>query len=422
MNSIILSNEQTTEMATNIPINEPTNEFALFDRVATNITNTFELLIVQLTARRDALLSELQVMKENYITKETTRKSALEELTQQIGLLSLKVNENRDFQQLTTDLFRQRIEHLETPTQLPLPSFSRPTLSHLQTQIAEFGEIEECKVELDYSLKKQPVLAVGKQGEANDELNCPSGLALDEPNQLIYIADRYNSRIQVVSLTGKFLKRFGQRILKQPLGIAVTEDNVFVTDIFLSALFQFSKKDYQLVRRTGTKGKGEGQLDNPSGLCTDTNGDVYVADSGDHRVSVFSKELSFLKHLGTQQLVCPLDVKVTPNSVVVLDFSPNCIHFFSRSGDLIRSCVTHGEDGMMSNPWFFCLDPAGNILITDCYRSSIKILSPSGQLIHKIGKEGHGRGGLYKPYGICLSETGTIFVVSANCNFGLQSF
>ena len=420
MNSIILSNEQTTEMATNIPINEPTNEFALFDRVATDITNTFELLIVQLTARRDALLRELQVMKENYITKETTRKSALEELIQQIGLLSLKVNENRDFQQLTTDLFRQRIEHLETPTQLPLPSFSSPTLSHLQTQIAEFGEIEECKVELDYSLKKLPVLAVGKEGKANNGLYWPRGLALDEPNKLIYIADRYNSRIQVVSLTGKFLKRFGQGILKSPWGIAVTEDNVFVTDWDHHALFQFSKKDYQLERRTGTR--GEGQLNHPSGLCTDTNGDVYVADSDNHRVSVFSKELNYLKHLGTQQLRYPYDVKVTPNSVVVLDWSPNCIHFFSRSGDLIRSCVTRGEDDMVSDPWFFCMDAAGNILITDRNRHSIKILSTSGQLMHEIGKHGHGRGEFSDLTGICLSKTGTIFVVSDNYTFGLQSF
>ena len=419
MNSIILSNEQTTEMATNIPINEPTNEFELFDCVATDITNIFEPLIVQLTARRDALLRKLQVMKENYITKETTRKSSSEELIQQIGLLSLKVNENRDLQQLTTDLFRQRIEHLETPTKLPLPYFSSPTLSYLQTQIAEFGEIE-CKV--DYFLKKRPVLAVGKEGKANDGLYWPRGLALDEPNKLIYIADCRNSRIQVVSLTGEFLKRFGQGILNAPWGIAVTEDNVFVTDQSYNALFQFSKKDYQLVRRTGTRGRGEGQLYNPCGLCTDTNGDVYVADCNNDRVSVFSKELSFLKHLGTQQLKNPHDVKVTPNSVVVLDSSPNCINFFSRSGDLIRSCVTRGEDGMVSDPSFFCLDPAGNILITDFNRDSIKILSPSGQLTHKIGEEGHETGELVEPYGICISETGTIFVVSDNSNYGLQSF
>ena len=177
------------------------------------------------------------------------------------------------------------------------------------------------------------------------------------------------------------------------------------------------------MRRTGTEGGGEGQLNYPFGLCIDCNGDVYVAESSNDRVSVFSKDFNFLKHLATQQLMYPRDVKVTLYSFVVLDYSPNCIHFFSRGGDLLRSCVTQGEDGMVSGPWFFCLDTAGNILISDCNRHSIKILSPSVQLIHEIGKAGHGRGELYYyPSGICLSQTGNIFVVSDNRNFGLQSF
>ena len=212
----------------------------------------------------------------------------------------MKVNVNLETQEKAIQVYLDEMERHQTPTKLPHPFFCCPTLLHLQTQIAEFGEVREC--ELDYSLKKQPVLAAGKRGRANDELYEPKGLALDEPNQLIYIADWGNSRIQVVSFAGKFLKRFGQGILKSPWGIAVTEDNVFVTDIRLHALFLFSKKDYKLVRRTGTFGGGERQLNYPCGLCVDYNGDVYVAESFNNRVSVFSKDLNFLKHLGSQQL------------------------------------------------------------------------------------------------------------------------
>ena len=410
-------------MATNEPMEAPVNEFAQFDRVATQITDTFEPLIRQLIERRDALLRELQELKDDYYTKETNRKAARLELlaTQQhLQELSLKVNENREYHQQATDIYKERIQQLETPTKLPLPSLSCPTLNKLRTAIAEFGEVKECK--LDYSLKKQPVLAVGKEGSNDNELDHATGLALDEVNQLIYIADWLNKRIQVVSFEGKFLKRFGQDILKEPWGIAVTEDNVFVTDSDLHALLQFRKKDCKLVRRTGTKGAGEGQLGVPRGLCSDYNGDVYVADCDNDRVSVFSKQLQFLKCLGTQQLKTPFDVKVTPNSLVVLDWSPNCIHFYSRSGDLLSSCVTQGRDGMVYKPYFFCLDTAGNILITDSWRHDVKILSPSGHLIHEIGKEGHGRGEFRYPCGICVSELGTIFVVSWNRNFGLQSF
>ena len=410
-------------MATNQPTNAPVNQFHLYDFVATEIADTFNRLIEQLTARRNALLTKLQTMKEDFVTKDSTRIAAIAELervTRQMREESIKVNANLETQEKAIQVYLDQMKRHQTPTKLPHPFFSCPTLLHLQTQIAEFGEVREW--ELDYSLKKQPVLAVGKKGKANNELYQSRGLVLDEPNQLIYMADCFNSRIQVVSFAGKFLKRFGQGILKLPWSIAVTEDNVFVTDSRLHALLQFGKKDYKLVRRTGTYGGGEGQLHYPRGLCIDYNGDVYVADCANYRVSVFSKDLNFLKHLGTQQLEYPNDVKVTPNSVVVLDWSPNCIHFFSRGGDLLRSCVTQGEDGMVYVPQFFCLDTAGNILITDWNRHSIKILSPSGQLIHEIGKEGHGRGELYFPYGICLSEIGNISVVSYNSNFGLQSF
>ena len=45
----------------------------------------------------------------------------------------------------------------------------------------------------------------------------------------------------------------------------------------------------------------------------------------------------------------------------------------------------------MYHPEFFCLDVTGNILITDTNRRDVKILSPSGHLIHEIGKKGQGR-------------------------------
>ena len=408
-------------MATNQPTTVTDNEFQLFDCVATRIMSTFDLLRDQLTARRDALLNALRIMKENYISKETTRKASISELEtiiRQMQELSVKENTNLEVHRNAIEGYRRKIEEHQTPTKHPCPFFYCPTLAQLETQIAEFGDLKEG---VDYSLKKEPVIAVGKKGKADNELNA-IGLALDELNQLIYIADCDNSRVQVVSFNGNFLKRFGKGILKSPFGIAVTEDNVFITDINLHALLQFSRKDYKLVRRTVIRGGREGELDYPGGLCTDSNGDVFVADCDNHRVSVFSRDLKFLNCLITQQLRNPQDVKVTQDSVVVLYRSSNCIHFFSRSGDLIRSCVTQGKDGMVYNPQFFCLDTAGNILITDYYRHSIKILSPSGQLIHTIGKEGHGRGELYRPFGICVTQSGTIFVVSDNRNSCLQSF
>ena len=60
-------------MATNQPTNEPVNQFHLYDIVATEIENTFNLLIEQLIARRDALLIKLQTMKEDLVKRDNSQ-------------------------------------------------------------------------------------------------------------------------------------------------------------------------------------------------------------------------------------------------------------------------------------------------------------------------------------------------------------
>ena len=96
-------------MATNEPMEVPVNEFAQFDRVAIQIMDTFEPLIRQLIERRDALLRELQEMKDKYFTKESNRKAAREELllTQHLQELSLRVNENKEYHQQATDIYKE---------------------------------------------------------------------------------------------------------------------------------------------------------------------------------------------------------------------------------------------------------------------------------------------------------------------------
>ena len=208
----------------------------------------------------------------------------------------------------------------------------------------------------------------------------------------------------------------------RPCGVAVTKDDIFVTDMGLHALFQFSKKDCKLIGRAGTKGTAEGFLDCPRGLCVDHNGDIYIADHNNNRVTVISKYLHFTKSFGSQQLQNPRDVKVTPNSVVVLDNGSYCVHIYSRSGIFLTSSITHGMDGIVNHAIFFCLDNAGNIVISDWLDHNIKILSPTGQLVKKVGRVGNRRGELYHPHGIDVSESGKIYVLSNNLHFYLQSF
>ena len=307
--------------------------------------------------------------------------------------------------------------------QAPCPHFSCPTLRKLESLIAEFGEVINWDVP-EYSLKRKPVLTAGKLGTGPKELKA-RGLAIDESNELIYIADCGNKRVQIVSFKGEFIKQFGQDKLKAPCGIAITSEHIYVTDIVLDALFQFNKNSFQLLNRTGTEGQTDRQFDIPTGLCTTDSGDVFVADCYNHRVCIFSHDLKLISKLGIGQLYKPNDVKLTPDcKVVVLDMSPECVHFYSRNGHLLSSCVSrgYGADYLVHIPEFLCIDIAGNLIISDCGNNSIKIISKSGNLMHTVGKEGDGMGEFVGTYGISVSKSGVIFVVSSNANFSIQCF
>ena len=344
-------------------------------------------------------------------------------MQQQMQMLSLKVNINIPVHQKAADAYKQGLQQLETPTKLPCPQFTCPTLHKLESLIAEFGEVIEWEVP-DYSLKREPVITAGKRGTGVNELNA-IGLAIDESNEFIYLADNGNKRVQIVSFKGDFIKRFGQDKLMGPWGIAITSEHIYVTDRGLHVLFQFKKNSFDLLNRTGTEGQTDGQFNRPRGLCTDYSGDVFVADCGNNRVCIFSNDFQFISKLGIGQLYYPNDVKLTPDcQVVVLDRSPKCVHFYSRDGHLLSSCVSQGEgpEYLVYYPKFLCMDPAGNIIVSDKGNHSIKIISKHGHLIHTIGRPGDGIGELRYPWGISVSKSGIIFVVSDNANFSIQCF
>ena len=396
-------------MATNLPTeNVVYDTMAHFDRVAAQIEITFNQLIAQLIGRKEALLQKVLQLREDFHNKESARKEAIQELekTQQhLRELSLKANLNIPIHQQASQAYEQGMQGLATPTKLPPLFFDCPTRDRLVAMIEEFGEVSEG---VNYVEKKEPILTAGKGGRGDGEFNCARGLALDEVEQVIYIADMSNRRIQMFSFQAEFIRKFGENVFKKPFGITLTEYHILVTDTSLHSLLRFNKKTLQLTDRVGGKGSEEGKLDSPYGVAVDTNGDVYIVDSGNSRVSIFSKQLQFLSCIGQGKLRCPLDVELTAESVVVLDWSEKCVHFFSRNGDLLSSCVTQGskQECMVYFPFFFCLDKDGNFIISDNEHNQIRIVSRSGELIHSIGSK------IKSPFGVAISETGTIYLVS----------
>ena len=46
-------------------------------------------------------------------------------------------------------------------------------------------------------------------------------------------------------------------------------------------------QEYEFVIEWGTNGNGDGQFIYPTGVAVDSSGNVYVADTGNHRIQKF---------------------------------------------------------------------------------------------------------------------------------------
>ena len=406
-------------MASNLPEKDAFVNMSFFDIVATKIHQTFDPLIEQLIARRDAHLQRVHELRKDYSSKESTRLADIEELEtvqQRMQGMKIKANSNLELHEQAKQVYQQGMKKLESSATFLCPVFRCHKTDTIRQLISELGEIVPCEIP-DYSLKKEPVLTVGKLGSGANELDTPRGVEFDESTELMYIADYGNSRVQIVSPKGEFVVQFGNDKLMRPWGIAIDTESIFVTDTGHHALFQFGKKDLKFLNRTGTKGNKQGLLIHPHGVCIDTNGDVLVANNYNHRLTIFSQPLEFKSCIGIGQLYRPQDVKVSADRIVVLDWSPKCVHFFSKEGQLLSSCVSRGETqvSLVAITCFLCLDAANNIIISDRYHHAIIIFTESGHHLHTLG-----RGEFIYPYGICITKLGTLCVVSHNTNYPLQ--
>ena len=132
---------------------------------------------------------------------------------------------------------------------------------------------------------------------AGDRLNFPNGVAVDKAG-VIYVADSNNGRLLAYATDGKVVAQVGRGVGKGSLGIprglSIDGDGrLFVTDttaqeISIFRVLNGAAGQLEYLGSFGVPGIGDGQFTFPTSVAVDSRGHVYVADTFNDRVQLWS--------------------------------------------------------------------------------------------------------------------------------------
>ena len=416
------------------------------------IVQKFECLILALQYRKDELLREVERIEELHREEERVLERELGEVEKSrssswVHVEASDVTTDTNVQSSSfitmgkvTNEQHQQIEallHAQTEKTLVF----RWLDSDIMRRISQLGEITYCAPQADdrtpspsaisendyYASISMPVMAKGRDGDGPQEFHEPRDIAIDPATRNVFIADSGNNRVHVYSAQFDFKYYIGQEDgpgkMSQPWGLCINRDTLHVTQWLSHCVKSYNISNGEVTRKIGHYGNGLGEFSFPQGMAISSQSHLFVCDSKNNRVQVFTQELVFIKVFGETNLDSPRCVRISAldDDVIVLDHGDKCIHVFSVGGDLKANLISQGKEAQVNDPYFFAVDKWLNLTVSDRLNHCIKVFDSEGILMHRIGREGSNLGEFRYCMGLCpRRESG--FITACLKNEGCIQF
>jgi DNA-binding beta-propeller fold protein YncE len=290
-----------------------------------------------------------------------------------------------------------------------------------------------------------PVAIWGGEGTAEGQYNNPRNVAIG-PDGSVYVADGGNHRIQKLTANGQPLTSWGHLCrmyegqagcqeadgaggLYDPWGIAIDKDGfVYVADTWNHRIQKFDR-DGQFITMWGVHGVqeeatgGEGLLWGPRAVAVGPEGWIYVSDTGNKRVQVFTPDGEFLTQWGGKGLQEgrmdePVGLAIALDGTsYVADTWNQRIQVFDPQHEYVNLWEVDSWYGQsLENKPYLALDAENRVYATDPEGYRILVFDSGGRFIASLGKFGTEDDAFMLPTGIAIDAQGYIYVVDTATN------
>jgi DNA-binding beta-propeller fold protein YncE len=218
----------------------------------------------------------------------------------------------------------------------------------------------------------------------------PKGMCRDQDGNIVVLEPHYQ-RVNYFSPEGALLAQFGHfgtnaGQLSLPRAVAVNSRNEILVSEYegIERVQQFAPRGTKLLNSIGHAGNGPGEFNRAEGLFVDGQDRIYVADSCNHRIEIFSPDGKFLRAYGKAgsglgEFSYPYDICVDKEGrQYICEFGNSRIQVFDADDKPIEIIGGPGADpGQFSNPWSLALDSAGNLYVADSLNHRVQKLMRS---------------------------------------------
>lgn len=240
----------------------------------------------------------------------------------------------------------------------------------------------------------------------------PTGLAIDK-NGNIYVADKANHKIRKITPSGT-VSTFagttqgyadGNVTTSQfywPKDVAIdASGNVYVADSNNNRIRKITPTGIVTTFAGGIQGYNDGanpKFSNPSGVATDKNGNVYVADSGNNKIRKITPSgvvttlagsanyvSGYIDGIGTAaRFDGPSGIETDADgNIFVADMYNNKIRKITPNG--VVTTLASSVSGIFSQPHTVATDTSGNVYVADTANRLIRIITPSNEVYTVAG-------------------------------------